>query len=79
DEGDVNATEEEQKEYDDFVSGALELLYRDGEVNPYILGLLDDDPADIRELFGELVTDEMWAQDSRTIALAAAAVVVVLE
>lgn len=87
DEGAPNVSPEEQQAYEDFVSSAMELIYEGGKVNPYILSILDDDPTDIKEIFGEVLPlDEptedgttLWEREGPVIALAAAAVVVVLE
>jgi hypothetical protein len=76
-----NVTDEEQAAKDAFVEQGFALMYDGGQVNPYILKLLDDDPTDIREIFGEVLPldDDMWATEGPVIALAATAVVIVLE
>jgi hypothetical protein len=87
DEGAPNVSPEEQAQYEDFVSACRELIYEGGQINERILGLLDEDPADIKELFGDVLPlDEptedggtLWEREGNVIALAAATVAVVVE
>jgi hypothetical protein len=76
DAGDEQASPEEQKEYDGFVTAAMEIIYGGGKVKPEILKLLDDDPADLKAALGD---SEEFAKFGPSVALAGAAVVVVLE
>lgn len=71
-----NVAPEEQAEYERFVRAGFELLYAGGEVRPGILEMLDEDPADLVEVLGNV---EELKQFNPTVALAATAVLVVLE
>lgn len=91
DEGGEAATPEEQAQYDALVTGAYELMYADGEVRPTILEFLDENPEDLRKIFGEaLPLDEpadpndpegptIWEAQGPVIALAATTVIILLE
>lgn len=73
---DPNVTPEEQKAYEDFVADGLLLIYEGGQVRPSILELLDEDPTDLIEILGDVGDLEKF---SPVVALAATAVVIVLE
>lgn len=84
-----NVSPEEQATYERLVDQAFKLMYEGGEVRPFILQLLDNDPDDLREIFGDaLPLDEpdpdgsgktMWEAQGPIIALAATTCVVAME
>lgn len=75
-EGGEPASEEEQAQYEAFVKDGLVLIYEGGEVRPGILELLDEDPADLIDVLGEV----RELQDlTPSVRLAATAAIVVLE
>jgi hypothetical protein len=74
-----NVSPDEQKQYEEFVTGGLALIY-DGEgkaahVRPGILKLLDNDPSDLRAILNAQELKEF----SPLVAIAATTVVVVVE
>jgi len=80
-EGDVgdeqpNVTPEEQAEYERLVTSGLELIYEGDGVRPGIIELLDEDPTDLIQIFGD---DPAFEQFSPVVALAATTAVVCLE
>lgn len=70
------ASPEEQQAFNEFVNEGLKLIYEGGKVRPQILEYLDDDPSDLIKVLGE---EEALKQFSPVVALAATAVVVVLQ
>lgn len=90
DEGEA-ASPEEQADYEALVTVALEAIYEGGKVRPSILELLDEDPKDLKAMFGEaLPLDEpadparpdgptIWQAQGPVIALAATGVALMLE
>ena len=72
----ANVTPEEQEQYDRFVLDGMTLIYEGGKVRQSILDLLDEDPADLVAILGDM--DEL-KQFSPVVALAATSVVLVLE
>jgi hypothetical protein len=72
----ANVTPEEQAQYDRFVLDGIKLIYEGGKVRQSILDLLDEDPADLIAILGEV---EELKQFSPVAALAATTVVLVLE
>lgn len=91
DEGREQASPEEQQEKDDLVKAAFMLIYAGGRVRPVILQLLDDNPADLKQIFGDVLhLDQpadpqspsgptLWDAQGPIIALAATGVVIMLE
>ncbi len=75
DDEEPNVSPEEQAAYEAFVDAGFDLIYTDGKVNEGILQMLDEDPADLIAVLGPEIGEEF----SPVIALAATAVVVVLE
>lgn len=85
------ASPEEQADYEALVTTALEAIYEGGTVRPSILELLDEDPKDLKRIFGEaLPLDEpadparpgsptIWQAQGPVIALAATGVALMLE
>jgi hypothetical protein len=85
------ASPEEQADYEALVTEALEAIYEGGKVRPSILELLDEDPRDLKRIFGEaLPLDKpadparpdgptMWQAQGPVIALAATGVALMLE
>lgn len=71
-----NVTPEEQKAYEGFVADGMLLIYEGGEVRPSILELLDENPADLVAILGDV---EALKEFSPVVALAATATVIVLE
>lgn len=84
-----NASPEEQAAYDRIVDSAFRILYEGGQVRPAILELLDDDPADLKALLGDALPLDapdphepgrtLWQAQGPVIALAAAAVIVLID
>lgn len=72
----ANVTPEEQAAYDRFVLDGMSLIYAGGKVRQSILELLDEDPADLVAILGDV--GEL-KQFSPVAALAATTVVLVLE
>jgi len=77
DEEEPNVTDEEQMAYQQFVEASWELIYADGKVNEGIIAMLDEDPADLIAVLGEL--PELKDKFSPITALAATAAMVTLE
>lgn len=74
-----NVHPEEQAQYEGFVKDCLGLIYtKDQQVNPGILKMLDDDPSDLVQTLGDVGPSALDNFNPR-VALAATAVVVVLE
>ena len=85
------ASPEEQADYEALVTAALEAMYEGGRVRPSILELLDEDPKDLKRMFGDaLPLDEpadparpdgptLWRAQGPVIALAATGVALMLE
>lgn len=85
------ASPEEQADYEALVTVALEAIYEGGKVRTSILELLDEDPKDLKAMFGEaLPLDEpadparpdgptIWQAQGPVIALAATGVALMLE
>lgn len=70
------ATPEEQEAFDAFVIDGVAMIYGGGEVRPGILKLLDDDPRDLKKALGD---QEVFKDFTPGVALAATAVVIVIE
>lgn len=76
DDEEPNASPEEQAAYEDFVLAGLALIYEDKQVRPGILKMLDEDPQDLMQI---LSSAEELQEFSPVVAVAATAVVIVLE
>lgn len=71
-----NVSEEEQRSYEDFVLAGMALIYKGGRVRPEVLQMLDKDPSDLRAVLTE---SEELQQFSPMLAVAATAVIIVLQ
>lgn len=70
-----NVTPEEQAQYQDFVTAGLAIIYKDKQVRPAILSLLDNDPSDLQKILNAQELQHF----SPLVAIAATTVVVVLQ
>jgi hypothetical protein len=91
DAGQEQASPEEQAQKDAIVKAAFMLMYGGGRVRPVILQLLDNDPTDLKQIFGKVLpldqpvdpknpqSPTLWQAQGPIIALAATGVVIMLE
>jgi hypothetical protein len=76
DEEGEQATPEEQAQYEAFVKDGFKLIYEGGEARQSILDMLDEDPADLIDVLGDV---KDLKDVTPSVTLAATAVIVVLE